>query len=107
MKIFNISIPRKYTQNGAEKTAWNNVGKLVHFEATVEKTEGFILELFMYPDTKFGVFPQTPKNAPLQGVAIQTTQMPTPPPNSGVMTPQEATAYQAKESDIQISDIPF
>lgn len=61
MKRYNISVPRKYTQNGEEKTAWNHVGKLIQFPATADKPEGFILELAMFPDTKFGVFEDVPK----------------------------------------------
>jgi hypothetical protein len=55
---FNISVPKKYTKNGEEKTAWNNVGKLVYFPATADKTEGFILELNWLPDVTFKVFPE-------------------------------------------------
>ncbi len=63
MKRFNISVPKKYTKDGEEKTAWNRVGTLVKFEATSEKPEGYILELGMFPDTKFGVFEDKPKEA--------------------------------------------
>ena len=61
MKKFNISVPRKYTSNGEEKTAWSTVGTLVHFEASAGKEEGFILELGMFPSTTFKVFPQKEK----------------------------------------------
>jgi hypothetical protein len=61
MKKYNVSVPRKYTKDGEEKTAWGNVGKLVYFEATDSKEEGFILELNMFPDTKFGIFPDKPR----------------------------------------------
>lgn len=63
MKRYNISVPRKYTKNGEDKTAWGNVGKLVHFDKTEEKPEGFIIELNMFPDTKFMVFEEKPKDA--------------------------------------------
>lgn len=42
------------------------MGKLIHFSASAEKAESFILELNMFPETKFGVFPDEPrtKSAP-------------------------------------------
>jgi len=51
-KRFKISVPaEKYVKDGVEKTKWNTVGQLVQFE------DGFILELSMFPSTKFKVFP--------------------------------------------------
>lgn len=61
MKRFNISVPKKYTKDGEEKTAWANVGKLVYFPKTDDKQAGFALELFMFPDTKFMVFEEKEK----------------------------------------------
>ncbi len=61
MKRFDITVPKKYTKDGEEKTAWNRVGTLVKFEATGDKPEGYILELSMYPETKFGVFESKPR----------------------------------------------
>ena len=61
MKIFNVSVPKKYTKDGEEKTAWNNVGKLIYFPASGDKPEGYALELSMFPETKFGVFEAKPK----------------------------------------------
>jgi len=60
---YNVTVPKKYTQNGEEKTQWNTVGTLVKFDATGDKPEGYKLELSMYPDTTFKVFEQTPKSA--------------------------------------------
>ncbi len=65
MKRYNVSVPKKYMKDNEEKTAWSNVGKLVHFEATETKPEGFILELSMFPETYFGVFPEKPKEEPV------------------------------------------
>jgi len=62
MKRFNISVPKKYTKDGEEKTAWNRVGTLVKFDATNDKPEGYILELGMFPETKFGVFEDKPRD---------------------------------------------
>jgi hypothetical protein len=61
MQRYNVSVPKKYIKNGEEKTAWNNVGKLIRFEATGDKPEGLILELNMFPETKFGVFLDVPR----------------------------------------------
>lgn len=61
MKRYNICVPKKYTQNGEEKTAWSIVGTLVNFPATGSKEEGHILELNMFPQTTFKVFEQKPK----------------------------------------------
>lgn len=61
MKKYNVSVPKKYQKDGEEKTYWSNVGKLVKFDATNDKPEGFVLELNMFPDTKFGVFEDKPK----------------------------------------------
>lgn len=61
MKRYNITVPKKYNKNGEEKTSWNTVGTLVHFPPQNGKTEGFILELNMFPHTTFKVFEQKPK----------------------------------------------
>ncbi len=58
---YNISVPKKYEKDGEEKTSWKTVGTLVRFPATDTKTEGYILELHMYPHTTFKVFPEKPK----------------------------------------------
>ena len=58
---YNVTVPKKYTKDGEEKTAWNRVGTLVKFDAKDGKPESFILELNMYPETKFGVFADEPK----------------------------------------------
>lgn len=71
IKKYNVTVPKKYTQNGEEKTAWNNVGKLIKFDATDTKPEGFVLELSMFPETKFGVFedkPKQPKTEPVEEI---------------------------------------
>jgi len=62
IKKYNISVPKKYTKDGEEKTFWANVGKLIKFDATESKPEGYVLELHMFPDTKFGVFEDTPRD---------------------------------------------
>jgi len=66
MQRYNITVPKKYTKNGEEKTSWNRVGTLVKFEAKGEKPEGYILELNMFPDTKFAIFEDVPKEGKTQ-----------------------------------------
>lgn len=61
MDRFNVSVPKKYMKDGVEKTAWANVGRLVRFAAEDGKEERILLELNMFPDTKFGVFPAKEK----------------------------------------------
>jgi hypothetical protein len=61
MKRFNIVVPKKYSKNGEEKVAWNNIGTLVYFPATENKEEGYILELNMFPNVTFKVFEQKPR----------------------------------------------
>lgn len=61
MNRFNICVPKEYEKNGEKKTAWNRVGTLVEFDATETKPKGFIMELNMFPDTKFALFADEPK----------------------------------------------
>lgn len=61
MTRYDIVVPKKYTKDGEEKTAWKNVGTLVRFPATEEKEEGYIMELSMFPETTFKVFKQKSK----------------------------------------------
>ncbi len=62
MKRYNIVTKKTYTNKGAEKTSWPIVGTLVKFDATEERPEdSFIIELNMFPETKFSVFEQKPK----------------------------------------------
>lgn len=61
MKKYNITTVSTYEKNGEEKKTYPQVGKLVKFEATSEKKESFILELNMFPNTKFYVFEDEPK----------------------------------------------
>ena len=62
MKRFNISVPKKYIKDGEEKTVWGNVGKMTYFPKTDTKPAGFTIELFMFPETKFMVFEDKPKD---------------------------------------------
>lgn len=61
MKKYNITTVKSYEKNGEQKKFYPNVGTLTKFDATNDKPEGFILELNMFPDTKFFVFEEKPK----------------------------------------------
>lgn len=62
MKRFNIVTRRTYKKkNGEEKTQWNIIGSLVQFPASSDREEGYALEMNMFPDTKFYVFEQKPR----------------------------------------------
>lgn len=61
MKRLNITVPKKYTKDGEEKTQWNTVGTLVVFPAKDGKPEGYKLELPIFGDTQFFVFEQKAK----------------------------------------------
>ena len=69
MKRYDITVPKKYTKDGEEKTSWNRVGTLVKFDATSDKPEGFILELSMFPETKFGIFESKPRDEKIDAPA--------------------------------------
>jgi hypothetical protein len=61
IKKFNVSVPHTYQKDGEERTFWANVGKLTYFPKTETKEAGFALELYMFPNTKFGVFADEPR----------------------------------------------
>jgi hypothetical protein len=58
MKGFNVTTKKVY--DGGKKQQWPQVGTLTHFPAADGKLESFILELSMFPDTKFYLLPQEP-----------------------------------------------
>jgi hypothetical protein len=61
IKRFNISVPKKYTKDGEEKTAWSNVGSLTVFPPKDGKPEGYKIELPIFGETQFFVFEQKAK----------------------------------------------
>lgn len=61
MKISNIQVKKVFKIGGVDKTAWLNVGRMVTFGATEDKPEQTLIELNMFPETKFYVFEQAPK----------------------------------------------
>lgn len=59
MKRFNVVTKRTFVGNdGTERSQRNTVGTLVVFPAKEDREEGYALELFMQPETKFYVFEQ-------------------------------------------------
>ena len=61
MKRYNVVTKRTYLKGTEEKALWVNCGNIVHFPAQGDKDDSFILELNMFPDTKFYVFEQKPR----------------------------------------------
>jgi hypothetical protein len=76
MQRFNVNTKKTYSKNGEEKTVWNTVGTITQFD-----NGDFALELSMFPDTKYYVFPQKEKGE----------QQPVSP----------------VQEEIKVSDIPF
>lgn len=74
MKKFRIMVKGKeyQTRDGQTKNEWNNVGKMTFFPAKDGKEEGYLLELNMFPTTKFSVFEDKPKAD--EKAQVETTQ---------------------------------
>ena len=68
MKRFDLVVPKKYTKDGEEKTAWKQVGSMVRFDATTDKPESYIVELNMFPNLEVKAFEVKPKT---DGVATK------------------------------------
>ena len=83
-KRYNITTPQTYIKDGVEKKAWRQVGKLVYFPASGDKEEGFILELNMFPNTKFGVFPETERDVQPAPEPVEDTTESTYPVDEGL-----------------------
>lgn len=64
MKKYNICTGRAYKdRDGNDKKAWRTVGQLTRWEATQDKPESFSLEMYMWPDTRYSVFEEKPREA--------------------------------------------
>ena len=68
---YNLTVPRKYTANGEEKTAWDPCGVMFRRD-----NGGFSITLTMFPELRIMAFPpkddgedrprkQAPKSAPV------------------------------------------
>jgi hypothetical protein len=57
MERFTVVTKKVVKMQGKDKNQWNQVGTLVRFPASKDKPEGFALELSMFPDTRFYIFP--------------------------------------------------
>lgn len=78
MKRYNITTSKTYTKNNEEKKSYPPVGSLVRFDATSEKPESFILELNMFPNVKFYVFEEKPREGTTpQGESKALNELPT------------------------------
>jgi hypothetical protein len=63
MKRYNIVTAKVYEKDGEQKKAWKNVGQLFLWEARGDKPESFQIELNMFPNEKFYVFEERPREA--------------------------------------------
>ena len=102
MKRYNITTVRTYEKDGQEKKTYPQIGKLIHFPAGNGKDESFIIELSMYPNTRFCVFPDQPRDqrdAPRQRSA--------PAQSSGEPIDPDTIEYPSDVDDINPDDIPF
>lgn len=78
MKRYNVTTMKTYTKNNEEKKAYPMVGTLVRFDATADKPESFLLELNMFPQTKFYVFEEKPREGTTpQGDSKALNELPT------------------------------
>ena len=98
MKRYNITTVGSYEKDGQEKKTYPQVGKLVFFEANNGKPESFILELNMFPGTRFCVFPDTPKDGTQTSRPAQRSAPANEPPLETIEYPAE---------DVNPDDIPF
>jgi len=58
MQKFNIVTSKSYkAKDGTDKKQWNTVGTLIATD------KGMFMELYMYPETRFSVFEQKPRDA--------------------------------------------
>jgi hypothetical protein len=71
---FDLTVAKKYTVDGEEKTSWKNVGSAVYFEATGDKPAGLIVELNMFPGVDLkGFVPKPKSDAPVLPSYSDTT----------------------------------
>jgi len=61
MQKYNVTVVKTYEKDGEEKKTYPQVGKLIKFPAKGDKEESFLLELHMFPETKFAVFKDEPR----------------------------------------------
>jgi hypothetical protein len=91
MKKYTINTKTTYTKNGEEKALWNRVG----FLKVMDDGKQFV-ELFMFPNTSFYVFEDTPKET------TQENKVETVAPEGKGIDMSEFT-----DENIDISQIPF
>lgn len=56
VKRYNICTSKSYEKDGETKKAWRTVGQMVEFPATDDKPRSFLIEMHMFPETRFSVF---------------------------------------------------
>ena len=56
---YNLTVPRKYTKDGEEKTAWDPVGVMFKRDGG-----GYSINLSMFPELRIMAFPPKEEDAP-------------------------------------------
>lgn len=108
MKRYNITTVKTYDKDGQEKKMYPQVGKLVHFEAGNGKEESFILELNMFPNTRFCVFKDEPRDNN-QGAKKSYSNNPanTAPASGEAIEPDPDIIDYPEDGEPNLEDIPF
>ncbi len=105
VKRYNITIGRKYEKDGEEKTAWSTVGKLVWFQGSEGKEDGFKIELPIFGHDRFKVFEESTKEG--QNGARRASK-PKDGSDIGYPTADEPGAENTqKEPGVESDSIPF
>lgn len=97
-KRYNITTKRV---GNDDYKSYPNVGKLVYFPASHGKDEGFILELNMFPDTKFYVFDDKPRDQKQKSSYQERQTQP------ALSEPVDPDSMDFPEGDINLEDIPY
>jgi hypothetical protein len=61
MQKFNVTVVKTYEKDGEEKKTYPQVGKLIKFPAKDDKEESYLLELNMFPELRFAIFKDEPR----------------------------------------------
>lgn len=113
IKRFNICTRKTYTdRSGVEKTQWLRVGNLTYFPAHQEKTEGYKLELYMFPALQLSIFEDKPKENGEGSIDYETGQHTRPRANKQLpaVVPKGSKVEPGQieyPDEINPDDIPF
>jgi len=99
-KRFNICTVKEYEgRDGQVKKFWPQVGKYSEYTKPDGTVSRFI-ELFMFPDVKFYIFAEKPKNAPNSNEYNQDVTYPQKGMKSGYMPETGQTSGSSSDSGV-------